>query len=188
MVWLWVQVWADLPPWCFRASSCLALSPWQWTERRREGVTTKGQAGEYATRGEKTFGVDWPVGVRRKELYQNKQEQKDPRFWRNIIALILIFFLFILCPCCLCTMLSSVAMLFLCLHQTVWAQQQTGESHLFFKHDPFPVIPNSVDRWPRSFSQHLHTFACHWLHALGSLCSYSVLLYHTVTPGYGLSL
>lgn len=137
------HVWADRPPCCSRASSCLTLITTATDrEEEREGVTAKSGWWVCNKRGE-DLGVDWRVEVRLIENC-NGPKKKRQAFSPNYQYF---YFFLILCPFCSCTMLSSLAMLFLCLHQTVWGQQQTGEPHLFSIHYPSSLPPNSADRW-----------------------------------------
>lgn len=77
----------------------------------------------------------------------DRELQRDKKRDKPFDQIINTFIFLILCPFCSCTMFSSLAVLFLCLHQTVWGQQQTGEPQLFSIHCPSSLPPNSADRW-----------------------------------------
>lgn len=156
------QVWADLPPCCSRASSCLTLITMATDrEEEREGVTAKSGWWVCNKRGE-DLGVDWRVEVR---LIENCNGTKKETSLLTKLS-ILLFLLTLFLP-------------FLRLH------------HAFQFGGAVPVLaPNSLgstaNRWATAFLntlsflpppqtqltggcflQHLHIFARHWPLALG---------------------
>lgn len=155
------HVWADRPPCCSRASSCLTLITMATDrEEEREGVTAKSGWWVCNKRGE-DLGVDWRVEVR---LIENCNGTKKKRqafspnyqyfYFLKSCALFAAAPCFPVWRCCSCA----------CTKQFGVNSKQV--SHIFSQYTILPPSPQT-QLTGGCFLQHLHIFARHWPLALG---------------------